>query len=444
MRSPYDMNAGIFPFNKSVKSVTAEDILDLRQDEVKESWNIDFKLVMTDTKKIAKQISAFANSIGGYLIIGIAEKKGKDAVFGDIIGLTPEKVEAHERSFREAAAQISPPVDYEIHSVKGKLLEIDNNAVLVVYIPESNNVPHIHPDGMIYKRFHDQSKPETDRLIIDKMYEKREKKQINLATFLEIAFETKVRNPVLTVIYIPEESNSKFLSFDEFNECINDKKNRFFHLDFESIQPTQNGYVARHIGGNSIKGQHCKIRWWHNQKFKIEIPLEVSDFRSLVDIENPTEESSKLVTTLYNLDQAYLEQSYIVLSKLSAILLACSATFSNLCKASDISTKSKFYFSLKNCDGMSPFIHNADFYNKVESFHMPVIDDYEILEPSINDLDFAMTIFDSNKERTTDEKGIVATGVSILIHYLYVAMGVSREIDESLKYLSNFDEVSKK
>lgn len=87
----------------------------------------DFKFEISDTKKIARSISAFANTKGGRLLIGVKDN-------GKIAGIRSEE----EIYMIEAAAQMycHPKVETEnyIYTIKGK-------TVLEVRIKEANLKP---------------------------------------------------------------------------------------------------------------------------------------------------------------------------------------------------------------------------------------------------------------------------------------------------------------
>jgi predicted HTH transcriptional regulator len=69
----------------------------------KESNTLDFKLKITSKEKIAKTISALANTKGGYLLIGVSDKR-------KIVGIDPEEekymIESANEEFCNPPAQI--------------------------------------------------------------------------------------------------------------------------------------------------------------------------------------------------------------------------------------------------------------------------------------------------------------------------------------------------
>lgn len=98
---------------------------------IEEGENIqcEFKRKFTTPEKIAKEMIAFANTKGGYILFGVDDDK-------TIVGVESEKSEAE--MIKDAAINYcEPPFDYKINYIiyKGK-------EIVAVTIPESINKPH--------------------------------------------------------------------------------------------------------------------------------------------------------------------------------------------------------------------------------------------------------------------------------------------------------------
>jgi uncharacterized protein YuzE len=89
----------------------------------------DFKMRIDDSKKIARTLAAFANTVGGRLLIGVKDN-------GQIAGVQFEE-EVH---MLDAAANMycKPPVQYHVQAWK-----IEHRTVLEVQIQESHSKPHL-------------------------------------------------------------------------------------------------------------------------------------------------------------------------------------------------------------------------------------------------------------------------------------------------------------
>jgi len=105
-----------------------------------ESSRVEFKKKVNDPVKIAKEITALANTKGGYLFIGVEDS-------GKIFGIHSEKTEI--QSVEKACTfYIIPKVDVEID-----VLNISGRDILVVTVAESNIKPHyLIIDDLLQKR----------------------------------------------------------------------------------------------------------------------------------------------------------------------------------------------------------------------------------------------------------------------------------------------------
>jgi predicted HTH transcriptional regulator len=89
----------------------------------------DFKMRIDDARKIARTVSAFANTDGGRLLIGVKDN-------GSISGVRAEE----ELHMMEAAAKmyVNPPVDFSVQAWK-----VDGRTVLDGNIEPSRHRPHL-------------------------------------------------------------------------------------------------------------------------------------------------------------------------------------------------------------------------------------------------------------------------------------------------------------
>lgn len=127
-----------------------------------EGLHQDFKYAITDSKKIAKSLSAFANTDGGSLLIGVKDN-------GRIAGANPDE----EYYMIESAATLysQPRVDFD-----AVLWEVDGKQVLEIVIPKGDNPPYKakDPSGkfLTYVRVKDENIL-ADRVIVKWMENKK-------------------------------------------------------------------------------------------------------------------------------------------------------------------------------------------------------------------------------------------------------------------------------
>ncbi len=103
------------------------DLLDMIEEG--ENLTYEFKRKFSTADKVAREMIAFANTKGGYLIIGVDDDKG-------IIGVESEKTES-ELILDVAKNYCEPPLDIDIEYV-----EVKGKEVVVVKVFESENKPH--------------------------------------------------------------------------------------------------------------------------------------------------------------------------------------------------------------------------------------------------------------------------------------------------------------
>lgn len=97
-----------------------------------EHQQLDFKFEVSDSKKIARTLSAFANTDGGRLLIGVKDN-------GNISGIRSEE----EYYMIEAASKMYTKPEVSFAATRW---DINGRTVLEVYIAPSEEKPHLAPD----------------------------------------------------------------------------------------------------------------------------------------------------------------------------------------------------------------------------------------------------------------------------------------------------------
>lgn len=107
-----------------------------------ESSTVEFKRKFTTGDKIAREMIAFANTAGGYLLLGVDDD-------GRIVGVDSEKHELELLAM--AAALIEPPIAYTT-----EIVELDWRDILVVHVANSSYKPHKLRGESLDERPHDR------------------------------------------------------------------------------------------------------------------------------------------------------------------------------------------------------------------------------------------------------------------------------------------------
>jgi predicted HTH transcriptional regulator len=100
-----------------------------------ENIHCEFKRKFSSKEKIAREMMAFANTSGGYILFGIDDDK-------KIVGVESEKGEA-ELIIDVAKNFIEPPIEYEI-----EYKDLYGKEIVIVAVPESDIKPHRLQDYM--------------------------------------------------------------------------------------------------------------------------------------------------------------------------------------------------------------------------------------------------------------------------------------------------------
>jgi len=155
-----------------------------------EHQKLDFKFEISDARRIARTLVAFANTQGGRLLIGVKDN-------GAIAGVRSEE----EYYMLEAAAKMycRPPVEFQ-----SKEWTLNNKTVLEIIVPKSAMKPHFaaHKDGkwLVYIRVADQNLL-ANRVLL-KVWEKENKPQGVFIKFTEaekILLEYLEQTPTITL-----------------------------------------------------------------------------------------------------------------------------------------------------------------------------------------------------------------------------------------------------
>lgn len=94
-----------------------------------ENIQCEFKRKFSSPEKIARELIAFANTKGGYMLFGVDDDKS-------IVGVESEK-ETSELVKDAALNFCQPPLDFDI-----EFKEVKGKEIVIVRVPESRNKPH--------------------------------------------------------------------------------------------------------------------------------------------------------------------------------------------------------------------------------------------------------------------------------------------------------------
>ncbi|WP_254512305.1 AlbA family DNA-binding domain-containing protein [Anatilimnocola floriformis] len=125
-----------------------------------EGARLDYK-GFTIPKDLPKTIAAFANTLGGLILLGVdADKTTNKPIWPPQSGM-PTEVGLQERVFQLAHDAISPPVRVSVSNVI-EIPELSGKAILVIRVHESSEAPHATEKNRkvyVYERTDNKNEP---------------------------------------------------------------------------------------------------------------------------------------------------------------------------------------------------------------------------------------------------------------------------------------------
>jgi Putative DNA-binding domain len=157
------------PFKKSIREpLTSEDLKMLIADSISEGYFVEYKGILPASNKIAKSIASFANTYGGWYVVGVTTDGHN--VAQRITGFSLDDCHDPIASLRDSIRSGIDPIPVFFPQV---VTLAPKRAVLVVYVPGEQDTPFITKDGCIYRRVSDRSDPvgEVQRSAVDRLVE---------------------------------------------------------------------------------------------------------------------------------------------------------------------------------------------------------------------------------------------------------------------------------
>ncbi len=127
-----------------ITALTKESLSEFLSNKIPEGGHLDYKLKLPDNKdkgykEFLKDITSFANSVGGNIIIGVNEPKENSEISLSDFGIE-EGVEIAHNLERVATTSVEPPIS----GLKIVAVQVsDEKHCIVVHVPPSLSKPHM-------------------------------------------------------------------------------------------------------------------------------------------------------------------------------------------------------------------------------------------------------------------------------------------------------------
>jgi Putative DNA-binding domain len=274
------------PFEKHLKDLEISDLFALKS--VSEGWYVEYKSEVPKAVSIAKSISAFANTYGGWLFYGISEKSKEEAVAGSFCGIARSDMDGCLQMIRQAVANsVNPSPHFDIKVLWGPLKSIGiakDHGIICVRVPQGYASPYVHKSGLIYRRVGDGSepKPENDRFILDQLWRRGDEIRADYKNWLERSLEfSKAEEgmPYLRIFLTPDLWRDKGVWADLDTKRVRDilaqpnDDTTIFSTPFDTVYSTNGGFVGRQLSGNNPHNLTATFYLSRNLTSTLVLPL---------------------------------------------------------------------------------------------------------------------------------------------------------------------------
>ena len=366
------------PFNKNISEIEYGDLKKLIDNNISEGWYLEYKGSFPNNKKIANSIASFANSEGGWYIIGIEENENESGP-SKIIGFDLESNKKPADKITNIVKDNIDPIPY----FESKLVEIpENKFVLVLQVFEAYDVPYIS-NGSVYIRVGETSKPFAidDRYQFEKLLDKKQafQKKVNLFMDNTFFFDEYYNQPYLE-FYIYIKNPKSMLFEDFFSEEFFEKLNENFNSDveimddifvssvstFDNICGSVDSYILRHIYDNTPLHTGLTLELFKEGHLKFIFPFNIYDNRSLNrEYESLIYYNSFFTDELKNLRIIDLAESMFAFQ----IILA---QYKRLLKEYGCEYELNIKFKFKNFNSITPFMDSKEYMDFILKNKLPI------------------------------------------------------------------------
>lgn len=285
-----------------------KDIYDLKYkdlsiiSELEEGYILEYKENFDKSvrKKIPAIFSSFANSEGGWLIIGV-ENDSKN-----LVKINKEKTD-FDVTITNLLEQVTPKPKYDCIFLKEN--PKDSNGILVIYVYKGENTPYI-ANGTVYIRSGSSKVPITsDRATIDSLYKRNEELEKRKKNFTNEKLDTNYEGPILNIyMYNNNSNNISLLNSSVQRTDLQKIKNKIKKYFPECIiYPSTNGIIIKNVDIIDLNTSTIYIEIFNNSNIKINIPIPIlNDTNKLSVISHISKINNRYKTECLD-DYSYIE-----------------------------------------------------------------------------------------------------------------------------------------
>ena len=397
------------PFDKPITDLQPADLAILTS--VSEGWYVDYKRELINAGAMAKAVSAFANTYGGWLFLGVSERSKDDPVAGEFPGLSNRDVDVAQQRLRQSAAEhVNPTPFFQTEVLRGPCVEIglaEGASVVVVEIPQSQTAPHIHKDGRIYRRVADGSepKPETDRFLLDQLWHRAEPIRKMTREWIEQDpefSEAEDEKPYLRLLLCVDPWRQREITLDkplsQIREIMNGQED-ISSVPFDTVYAIPGGFIARQVRNNDP--HNYTMTWIMRLDLRCEIvlplPLYAPDSLDELCVDLDGYQHLELYMEILK-KQGHVEPRVADLNFLMSALLGTVSQYRRLLDLAGVKRQFHAKARVLNAWRIVPFIDAETILNGFLEHGLPMIMDSTVTVPEGYAPDSFKIIYEASAE----------------------------------------------
>ena len=432
------------PFKNAMSDLKAADLESLRS--VPESWHVEYKRNIESPTDLAKAISAFANTHGGWLFVGVSEDIGPESTAQEFPGLRDDELSVLlQRLSSSMSDHISPPPHYEVKVLPGPCTTIDlpeGQSIVVIYVPKSIRTPHIHQNGRIYCRIGDTSQPThlSDRHHLEELLSRGDGRREMVKLWVDADPEFSKGEsgiPYVRLMLTPdpwkEEKLLPVQSIERWREVIHSPEFSPVSITFDSMYPTHNGFIARHIHDQNPLTLGLTFAVYDDLSCDITMPIAMISGTApdlVVQLSQRYEYAEQFVAMLesqgYWRDDEWFHLEIMDLNSLLYVLIAVINQYNAILKQTEAPSLFHFKARILHAWRRVPFFDVPEIISDFSELGVPMMMYEEITLPPGSDPDSFVPL-QFNGEHAVDSKELsndyVSAGIEIF-DYLLSAFGI--------------------
>lgn len=376
------------PFDKNLHDLAKEDLIRLIQNNVAEGYFVEYKTNIPDSKKIGKSIASFANTYGGWYIVGV--KTDSHNVASEICGFSLNECRDPISVVRDSIKEYVDPTP--VFFIKVIEIETDK-VVLVAQVPGNQETPFIHRDGRVYRRKHDSSDPdpESNRHSFDRLIDRGRDIQNQFKNFCiddiglaNNSYELSYVNLYLSPYPLGLINKFETFSVKEFSEVLRLSQQKLLNIfgnsgqvecniPFNYCQPTYNSVILRQADPTT-SNVSVSMQIFRDGRARLFIPI-----KNIININEYNFQSQKTCEVIESYwysdekDNKIYNVKFLDASLLCLVIVIALGFYKQFVSEDGYAMDIQVAVDIKNVSNSVLFFDSDEWGEHVKNFGFPVV-----------------------------------------------------------------------